>query len=62
MGSFVQLKCVSTEYSLETEILTPTNFLKVVRYSFSGPIPPASLSINYVAINKILEKLPPQLY
>ena len=35
---------------------------KVVRYSFLGPIYLPSLSINYVAINKVLEKLPPQLY
>ena len=30
--------------------------MKVARYSFSGSIP--SLSINYVTINKHLEKLP----
>ena len=28
---------------------------------FQGQYPP-SLRINYVAINKVLEKLPPQLY
>ena len=33
--------------------------MKVARYSFSGSIP--SLSINYSAINKHLEKLPPQM-
>ena len=33
--------------------------MKVARHSFSGSIP--SLSINYVAINKHLEKLRPQL-
>ena len=33
--------------------------VKVARYSFSGSIPVQSLSINYVAINKDLEKLPP---
>ena len=35
--------------------------MKVPRYSFQGQNLP-SLSINYVAINKHLEKLPPQLY
>ena len=38
----------------------PSWHMKVARYSFSGSIP--SLSINYVAINKHLEKLRPQLY
>ena len=34
---------------------------KVARYSFQGQYLP-SLSINCVAINKDLEKLPPRLY
>ena len=38
----------------------PSWHMKVARYSFSGSIP--SLSINYVAINKYLEKLRPQWY
>ena len=38
----------------------PSWHMKVARYSFSGSIP--SLSINYVAINKHLEKLRRQLY
>ena len=38
----------------------PSWHMKVARYGFSGSIP--SLSINYVAINKNLEKLRPQLY
>ena len=33
--------------------------MKEARYSFSGSIP--SLSVNYFAINKHLEKLPPQM-
>ena len=34
---------------------------KLARYSYSGSIPP-KFSINYVTINKDLEKLPPGLY
>ena len=41
--------------------LPETSQFKVARYSFSGQYLP-SLSINYVAINKDLEKLSPQLY
>ena len=36
-------------------------FLKVARYSFQGQYL-SRLSVNYVAINKDLEKLTPQLY
>ena len=37
--------------------------LRVARYSFSGSMPPKfDMSINYVSINKDLEKLSPQLY
>ena len=38
----------------------PSWHMKLARYGFSWSIP--SLSINYVAINKHLEKLRPQLY
>ena len=41
--------------------LSMTLHIKVARYSFQGQYLP-SLSIKYVAINKDLEKLPPQLY
>ena len=36
-------------------------YVKVARTVFQGQYLP-SLSINYVAINKVLEKLSPQLY
>ena len=42
-----------------TELTDNLRWLDTV---IQGQYLPASLSINYVAINKDLEKLPPQLY
>ena len=55
-----QVAQIFTKESKRNESHIATTQAVLARYGFSGSI--RSLSINYVAINKHLEKLRPQLY
>ena len=58
---FIRVKLTNQDKRFVDNLELNLNWLRWLDTVFKGQYLP-SLSINYVAINKVLEKLPPQLY